>query len=303
MNPIVSSTQFAILQPVVRPAKALRNGYHAVEPAKTPRVRISVPPQAADFLGTSPVARGFTLFELLVVVTVIMVLISILMPVIASVRNQSKLVVCASNLRQWGVVIQSYAQDNRGKIPETAPTYYDLNPGNRTYWAVLKVQQAANPAWISFSALQPYFNDDPDAATSGLPRFWNCSATPGGNQGTAYQYVYWTSYVYMGRVSSWASLASDPSQFQDRRLEAQRILMADRLLWTNQAWYLNHPRFDYIQDWDPKWTPVLRLNQLFGDGRVSTRKGSDLPISAMTGGAPVGLYALDGGWFGNKAYF
>lgn len=156
-------------------------------------------------------SNGFTLFELLVVVTVIMVLISFLMPVIASIRNQSKLVVCASNLRQWGVVIQGYAQDNRGQIPESAPTYYDLNPGNRTYWAVLKVQQAANPAWISFTAIQPYFNDDPAVGSDGLPRFWNCSATIGGDQGTAYQYVYWTSYVYMGRVSSWASLASDPS--------------------------------------------------------------------------------------------
>ena len=290
MKHTASSTKIANLQ-------------RAITPAGLRRPLVFSDPQTVACPASSRVTGGFSLFELLVVVTVIMVLISILIPVIASIRNQAKLVVCASNLRQWGVVIQGYAQDNRGQIPETAPTYYDLNPANRTYWAVLKVQQAANPAWISFTAIQPYFNDDPDAALKGTPRFWNCSATRGGDQGTAYQYVYWTSYVYMGRVSSWASLASDPSQFQDRRLEAQRILMSDRLLWTNQAWYLNHPSFDYIQNWDPKWTPVLRLNQLFGDGRVTTRKGSDLPISAMTGGAPVGLYALDGGWFGNKAYF
>ena len=178
----------------------------------------------------SRVVAGFTLFEVLVVVTVMMILMSILMPVIASVRTQSKLVVCASNLHHWGMVIEGYAQDNRGQIPETVPCYYDLNTSTRTYWAVLKESQAANPAWLSFPAIQPYFNDDPDTAIKKLPRFWNCSATPEVDQGTAYQYVYWTSYVYMGRVSSWASLASDPSQFQDRRLEAQRILMADRLL-------------------------------------------------------------------------
>lgn len=249
---------------------------------------------------------GFTLFELLVVVTVIMMLISILCPVIASVRNQAKLVVCASNLRQWGAVIQGYAQDNRGKIPETVPSWYDLGTSTRTYWGVLKEQAAANPAWLSFPAIQPYFNDDPDAATRGLPRFWCCSSTPeytNQQDSNPIYLVYWTSYAYMGGVSSWASLASDASQFQDRRLESQRILMSDRLLWTNQAWYLNHPNYQYIQNWDPKWTPALRMNQLFGDGRVNTRKGSDLPISAMTGGAAVGLYALDGGWLGNKAYF
>jgi hypothetical protein len=107
----------------------------------------------------------------------------------------------------------------------------------------------------------------------------------------------------MGGVSRWSALASDPSRFQDRRLQADQILMSDRLLWTNSAWYANHPQFEYQPVWRQEWGPALRLNQLFGDGRCATRKGSDLPLSAMTNGAPVGLYAVDGGWLGNKAYF
>ena len=253
---------------------------------------------------TQRVASGFTLSELLVVVAVIMVLLSLLVPVIGSIRRQSMLVACASNLRQWGVVVHSYATDNRGQIPESAPDWQTLSAAGRTYWGVLKVQQAAHPAWISYPVIQPYFSDD-SLTTLALPRFWCCPVTRNfiDAQVPANPNVLWTSYVYMAGVSSWAGLASDPSRFQDRRLTAEGILMSDRLLWTNSAWYANHPHFEFVPTWDASWEPNLRLNQLFGDGHCSTRKGSDLPLSAMTGGAAVGLYADDGGGVGNKAYF
>lgn len=64
-----------------------------------------------------PYFRGFTLVELLVVVAIIGVVISILLPSIASARAQSKFVVCRANLRTIGQLIQAYAQENNGRIP------------------------------------------------------------------------------------------------------------------------------------------------------------------------------------------
>jgi prepilin-type N-terminal cleavage/methylation domain-containing protein len=58
--------------------------------------------------------RGFTLVELLVVIAIIALLMSILMPALARVRKQAKLVVCQSNLNQWGVVFAMYTGDNNG---------------------------------------------------------------------------------------------------------------------------------------------------------------------------------------------
>lgn len=64
-----------------------------------------------------PHFRGFTLVELLVVIAILGVVISILLPSIASARAQSKYVVCRANLRTIGQLIQAYAQENNGRIP------------------------------------------------------------------------------------------------------------------------------------------------------------------------------------------
>ena len=58
--------------------------------------------------------RGFTLSELLVVIAIIALLVAILMPALQKVRKQSKSVVCLSNLRQWGLVLNFYADDHNG---------------------------------------------------------------------------------------------------------------------------------------------------------------------------------------------
>lgn len=59
-----------------------------------------------------PKKRGFTLVELLVVISIIALLLSLLMPALGKVRNQAKAVVCQSNIKQWGLFFSLYANDN-----------------------------------------------------------------------------------------------------------------------------------------------------------------------------------------------
>ena len=56
--------------------------------------------------------KGFTLIELLVVISIIALLMAILVPVLSSGKRQAKMVVCQSNLKQWGLMWSLYLNDN-----------------------------------------------------------------------------------------------------------------------------------------------------------------------------------------------
>ncbi|UCF44193.1 MAG: type II secretion system protein [Planctomycetota bacterium] len=91
--------------------------------------------------------KGFTLVELLVVIAIIALLMSILMPALARVRNQAKAILCLSNLKQMGSAFAMYLDDNdckfmRGYILDTPPD------AHKRYW---------------MEALRPYYGNEGDA--------------------------------------------------------------------------------------------------------------------------------------------
>src|SRR5437867_8236871 len=63
---------------------------------------------------------GFTLIELLVVIGIIAVLIAIMMPVLSKARAAANRTVCLSNIRQLGMGILMYCNNNKGWFPTCA---------------------------------------------------------------------------------------------------------------------------------------------------------------------------------------
>ncbi|MFG0328645.1 MAG: type II secretion system protein [Phycisphaerales bacterium] len=70
--------------------------------------------------------RGFSLLELLIVLSVTAVLLALLTPGFARIRESARQVICANNLRQVGIALAEYVDDkprSRGRLPVTAFGY------------------------------------------------------------------------------------------------------------------------------------------------------------------------------------
>ena len=101
---------------------------------------------------------AFTLIELLVVVAIIALLISILLPALQRARNQANTTVCMHSLKQLGLGVFLYVDDNNGWSP--------------------KVHNGATNGGIWFDYLRPWWAIQRSMSLQEEAefRFWQCGA-------------------------------------------------------------------------------------------------------------------------------
>ncbi len=88
---------------------------------------------------------NFTLIELLVVVAIIAIMAGMLLPVISRAKEKAVLISCLSNLKQVGIGINLYADENAGNIP-VGPSLSAAQTGYGIYAA--EPHYATNRTWI-----------------------------------------------------------------------------------------------------------------------------------------------------------
>jgi prepilin-type N-terminal cleavage/methylation domain-containing protein/prepilin-type processing-associated H-X9-DG protein len=227
---------------------------------------------------------GFTLVELLVVISIIAILMAILMPALGKAREQARKIVCANNLKTLALGDQMYANDSADyHVPI-------LNGRSRDNWLWFQ-----NPLFVKIIAMKGRKNTEESQGYKAmtLPKDYKCpsdkrtvangglfKATATEVQGVSYSM---NEMGIHGEDGHWYTF---PGGIVHALMTSQVVKPADKIFFVDGQWFATcRDGSDYERVWDvvgdkmtaTEWnTTAYRHNEganvAFYDGHVNWLK-------------------------------
>jgi prepilin-type N-terminal cleavage/methylation domain-containing protein/prepilin-type processing-associated H-X9-DG protein len=217
-------------------------------------------------LSTRPPA-GFTLVELLVVISIIALLLALLLPSLSKAKGQARVVVCANNLHAIGLGWAYYWQDNNDTFPSLL-----ITPS--VHWFYGGKEPVIYPTGQRYRPLNPYvgraMQKENNAAPFRCPgdrpigKLWPVDGDVTGGH-TVYDYFgncYMLNYclTYHCNYKTGMPVDNAPFRLSDVKIATCRVVLAGDIQWYYTA---------FNASWDANFhTEIDKFNLLFLDGHV-----------------------------------
>lgn len=170
----------------------------------------------------------FTLIELLVVVSIIGILLTLLLPSLAKAKEAARKAVCASNLAQCGIAINSYARDYDQYMPAST------GPGKKNDLGQLR--KGGNRSHYKYF-LMPYLDLNPKRKASRSAPVFTCPSSRLEEAGIKKEYNGGLAYnrefgeLFFGRYEAFGNNHEGVIKMNYIDQPSESLSMADTIDW------------------------------------------------------------------------